>query len=65
MNNHRGEGEFIDVRLKRLPGCDDLPLTQANAKAAGFEYTEEDGSAYPEYYPWLEECNCPICKAAK
>ena len=56
------EGRFEDVRLRRLPGCDDKPLTQENAKAAGFEFTEEDGGPLPERWEWDNSCDCEVCK---
>ena len=54
---------YEDVRLTRLPGCDDKPLTQDNAKAAGFEFTEEDGGPLPEWWEWENLCDCEVCKA--
>lgn len=56
-----------DIRLRRLPGLDDLPITYENAKAAGFEYAanefDDDGNSLddgPDHF--VNDCCCEICK---
>jgi hypothetical protein len=53
-----GGGRYTDIQLRKLPGQDDLPFTFLNAKAAGFEYENED-----ETIPgFINDCDCPICR---
>jgi|WetSurSiteA1Bulk_404760.scaffolds.fasta_scaffold14787_2 hypothetical protein len=49
------EGEFIDIRARRIPELDDIPLTGENIHNAGF-----DGG-------WLhcgvaDTCHCKLCR---
>ena len=55
---------WTEIRLKRIPGCDDKPFTFENCQAAGFYYLDEDGesSLESEFYNY---CDCPICKEQK
>lgn len=56
--NLGSELPYTDIRLRRLPGQDDLPFTSLNSKAAGFEYDVED-----ETIPgFINDCDCPICR---
>ena len=56
---------FKDIRLTRLPGQDNKPFTYENAKAAGFEYTEDDGSIPVWDGDFYNDCDCEICKGYK
>jgi hypothetical protein len=62
--------DFVDVRVSRLPGLDDKPITYDNAKAAGFryedplgdgEYDEYDGICYMKPEHFSNWCRCDIC----
>ena len=53
--------DFLAVRLRRIPGLDDKPITYENAKAAGFEFAGEEGEPLdPKYFE--NDCSCEICK---
>ena len=65
-----GRQEFVDMRLTRLPGQDDLPFTFENAEKAGFTYvyegeydSEGDQLLHPEWFSF--DCDCEICKGSK
>ena len=50
-----------NIRLRRLPGLDDKPITYQNAFDAGFVYEDnEDGDIGPDEF--VNTCNCSICK---
>jgi hypothetical protein len=59
-----GEGNvsmFTEVRLTRLPGCDNQPFTDETIKATGFKFsTDETPPGYIE--PFVNDCDCWICK---
>lgn len=57
--------EYLDVRLTRLPGLDDKPITFENAKSSGFEYVYEDGSEPIPENEFTNECGCEICRPHK
>ena len=54
---------WTDIRLRRIPGLDDKPITYDSAKEAGFEYEEEADDPMPlppeEFYNF---CDCEICR---
>jgi len=60
-----------DIRLRRLPGCDNKPFTYENSKNAGFLYRDlerEDEFNNPVYCPpedFINDCNCAICSNKK
>lgn len=57
---------FKDIRLTRLPGQDNKPFTYENAKAAGFEFYEEDGDTPdPDPGNFYNDCDCELCKGEK
>ena len=63
--NHAGDGDYIDVRLRRLPGQDDKPFDFDTAKASGFTFDNEDGH-YDEAemragFAIAMECRCELC----
>lgn len=47
--------DYTDVRATRLPGLDGKPITQENAREAGFQYEGDDD---PDF---VNDCNCHIC----
>ena len=49
-----------EIRLRRLPGLDDKPITFENAKAAGFEYSYDDFDFESNLF--INDCRCEICK---
>ena len=54
--------DFVEVRVRRIPALDNLPLTYDNARDAGFYYQDEDGTPLHVIY-WVNDCICEICKA--
>ena len=65
-----GNDEFTEIRLRRLPGLDNKPITYQNAKDAGFEYSsmefDENGDEIyndPEHF--INDCDCPVCREGK
>ena len=56
------ERDFIDIRVIRLPGLDNLPITYDNAKNAGFEYWDDWDGAIVERDMFVNDCSCEICR---
>jgi hypothetical protein len=54
LREYGGLGEFIDVRAKREPLLDDIPLTGKNIVAAGYNSEWASGHSYA--------CKCIVCK---
>lgn len=52
--------EFTDFRAIRLPGLDNNPITYQDAKDAGFEYLNDDGTPISEN-DFTNDCRCNIC----
>jgi hypothetical protein len=59
------DGGYTDIRLTRIPGLDNRPITFENAHTAGFHYAyEEEGEPDFDYEKaFSNECDCPICRA--
>lgn len=57
-------GDYIFVRLHRLPGCDDKPFTAENIAAAGFTFSngEDEGDEW-EKDIFINDCRCNMCEA--
>lgn len=53
------DGDFIDVRVRRIPELDDKPFTYANVPG-NFIPLDDDGETIPEK-DYRNECNCPLC----
>lgn len=55
--------DFQDVRLRRLPGQDDLPFTFEATKAAGFQYNADcdDDFNYASSAEYTSCCDCVLC----
>ena len=62
---------MFDFKLKRLPLLDDKPITYENAKAAGFEYIDQDkmpdenGDQFADPEDFYNDCPCYICTGGK
>lgn len=58
------EGDFIDIRTRRIPELDNVPFTFENADKAGFHFIDgydDDGNEIICNDFWCE-CNCVICR---
>lgn len=61
-----GGGDYVDIRLTRLPGQDDKPFTYDNANVAGFRYDFDEDHPLPEETGWSEtDCDCELCREKK
>jgi hypothetical protein len=55
-----GSNEFIYIRLRRLPGLDNLPFTFENCGQAGFHFIDEYGEELMEA-DFHNDCDCETC----
>ena len=55
---------WTEIRLLRVSGLDDKPITFENCQIAGFNYLDEEDEPSPESQ-FYNYCNCPICKEQK
>lgn len=59
------EGDYIDIRMRRIPGLDDKPITYENAKQSGFEYRDDSVGEVLEEYEFDNYCHCSVCNPNK
>ena len=53
--------EYIDFRVRRLPGMDDKPFTYKDCADVGFHYLDDwDGGELKEI-DFVNDCPCEIC----
>lgn len=64
-NFHRwepsGYGEYVIIRVHRIPGLDDKPITRENARNAGFSYYDESRVTLDDIH-FVNDCRCKICR---
>ena len=59
---NNGYADYTEIRVKRVPGLDNLPITFDNAKKAGFSYYDVDNMTEQlGANDFINDCDCDLC----
>ena len=56
------DSDYIDIRVRRVPGFDGMPFTYEISKDTEFYYTDLDTGLPLEKWDFPNDCECEICK---